>query len=84
MKVTLYTLKGCSSCFHAKELLKRAELDYEEVIVRDHIDYEEFHERYKTVRAFPFTVIDEHEFVGIVDLAKFLLKEGYVTSKKNE
>jgi glutaredoxin len=88
MQIEIYTIKGCSMCVHLKELLKRAKLEYKEHKVNEpnHISGIELREKYPTVMAYPFTTIvdgeDTYEFVGVIDVAKLLLKKNLVSSPK--
>ena len=82
MKITLYSKKGCPMCDHAKELFKRANLKYSEIKVGDDIPRPNFSEEFPHIHAFPFIKIDKMEFVGVVDVARYLLQKGYISAPK--
>jgi len=82
MEVKVYTAAGCVHCTHIKTLLKRANLEWEEVEIGKDITMEKFKSQYPTVDHTPFVIIDGQEFVGIVDVAKKFLKEGIVEVPK--
>ena len=70
-------------CDHARELFRRANLEYSDIKVGDDIPRSEFGEKYPHVNAFPFIVIDRMEFVGLVGVARYLVQKGFVSSNKN-
>jgi len=80
MEITLYSKQGCPMCVHAKELFKRSDLEYKEVKVGDDISREDFGKRFSHVNAFPYITIDKMEFVGLVDVARYLLQKGFVSA----
>jgi len=82
MEITAYTLPGCSSCTTLKELFKRANVSYEEKIVKEDISLEEFTQLYSSVRAFPFVVVDGEPLGGLVDTVKLFVQQGLVSSTK--
>lgn len=82
MIIEAYTLPGCSSCNHLKELFKRAEVDYKEIMVRKDITVEEFTSYFPGVTSFPFVVIDGEKIGSLVDTAKLFVAKGLVSSKK--
>lgn len=84
MKIEAYTLPGCPSCKHLKELFRRAEVEYQETMVRRDITKEDFLAKYPTVEGFPFVVIDDTPVGGLVDTVKLFVKEGLVSSTKKE
>ena len=85
MKIILYSKKGCPMCDQAKLLFQRADLEYTEMKVGRELDItpNELQEKYPDAIAYPFITIDRMEFVGIVDVARYLLQKGFVTSNKN-
>jgi glutaredoxin 3 len=82
MKIKAYTLTNCSSCKHLKELFKRANVDYTEIVVRDDITVEDFKLNYPNVSQFPYVVIDDQPVGGLVDVVKLFVQKGLVSSKK--
>jgi len=72
-------------CSHARELFQRADLEYTEIKVGDDVTKEEFLEKNPEVTGYPFIVIDRMKYVGIVDVARYLLQKGFITApRKNE
>jgi len=81
MEITVYTSEGCFYCTQIKELLKRADLVYDEIRVNNK-NRAEFMGKFPTAKGYPFTIIDETEYPSLIDVAKFLVKEGLVSAKK--
>ena len=90
MEIVAYTSRGCFYCDQLKELFKRSELEYQTVLVEDSPQYKEgstmtrneFKQKYPNAVGFPHVIIDGTEYGGLVNTAKFLVKYGYVSSKK--
>jgi glutaredoxin len=83
MEIVAYTLEGCSSCNHLRELFKRADVSYEEKKVRVDLTLEVFMEEFPGVQQFPFVVIDGEKIGGLLEVAKLFVKKGLVSSNKN-
>jgi len=81
MNIEAYTLPGCPSCKHLKELFRRAGVEYQEIMIRKDITKESFVEKYPSVSRFPFVVIDDSPVGGLVETVKLFVKEGLVSSK---
>lgn len=84
MIIEAYTLPGCPSCKHLKELFRRANVEYQEIVIRKDITRESFLEKYPTVKGFPFVVIDDSPIGGLVETVKLFVQEGLVSSSKKE
>jgi glutaredoxin len=90
MEIKAYTSKGCFYCDQLKELFNRAELEYTSILVTDGPEYNEgstmsrneFRQKYPNSVGFPHVIIDEVEHGGLVNVAKYLVKNGYVSTKK--
>ena len=89
MEIKAYTSKGCFYCDQLKELFKRAELEYQSVLVEDSPQYKEGStmtrnefKQYPNALGYPHVIIDGEELGGLVEVAKYLVKNGYVSSKK--
>jgi glutaredoxin len=82
MEIKAFTLTGCSSCKHLKELFSRAEVSYREYIVGKDLEVIEFNNLYPGIRSFPYVVIDGEPVGGLVETVKLFVKEGLVSSKK--
>jgi glutaredoxin len=79
MKITAHTIDGCFYCNQLKELLRRADLPAEFILVEDK---EEFVSKYPNAKGYPWVIIDDEEVGGLVEVATFLVKKGLVSSKK--
>lgn len=82
MEIKAYTSKGCFYCDQLKELFKRAELEYETSLVDSPSERSDFRMKYPNAIGFPHVIIDGVEHGGLVNVAKYLVKNGYVSTKK--
>jgi len=81
MEIKVYTTPGCFYCTQVKELFKRADLEYEEVII-DEANKANFRKKYPLAVGFPFVLIDNEPVGGLVETARLLVKRGLVSAKK--
>ncbi len=92
MQIDVYATRDCFYCYQMKELLKRAELEYNLIHVMKegvtsnnkgelYMSKEEFKHVYPHTRGFPYVIIDGEEIGGLVETAKYLIKEGLVSGK---
>tara|TARA_B100000427_G_C15283559_1_gene496506 strand:- start:30 stop:269 length:240 start_codon:yes stop_codon:yes gene_type:complete len=79
MDIKIYTTPGCFYCEQMKELCKRAEVEYES----EEIDSEELSLIYPDAKSYPYVIIDGEEIGGIVDAAKYFIKKGLVSARKD-
>ena len=84
MNIVAYTLTGCIHCSHLKELFKRANVEYTEMLLRKDLTVEQFSNQYPNINSFPFVVIDDEVVGGLVDVVKLFVKEGLVSSSKRK
>jgi len=85
MEIVAYTLPWCSHCKHLKELFRRADVIYKEIIVdKENMTVEEFHKLYPSINNFPFVVIDENPVGGLVETVKLFVEKGLVSSSKKD
>ena len=78
MDIKIYTTQGCFYCDQAKELCKRANVEYQTFDTsRDKLA-----EMFPNATGYPWIVIDGKEIGTIVEAAKFFLKEGLVSANK--
>ena len=78
MDIKIYTTQGCFYCDQAKELCKRANVEYQTFDTsRDKLA-----EMFPSATGYPWIVIDGKEIGNIVEAAKFFLKEGLVSANK--
>ncbi len=82
MKIKIYTSPGCFYCTQLKELLRRADLDYEQQIIEGSILTEQFKIDFPDVRGFPHVIIDDESIGGLIETAKLLVQKGLVSSGK--
>tara|TARA_B100000925_G_scaffold208531_1_gene158783 strand:+ start:1001 stop:1249 length:249 start_codon:yes stop_codon:yes gene_type:complete len=82
MEIIAYTSKGCFYCDQLKELFKRAEIEYKTILVDSPQDRNEFKQKYPNAIGYPHVIIDGVEYGGLVNTAKYLVKNGYVTTKR--
>ena len=78
MDIKIYTTQGCFYCDQIKELCKRAEVKYEAL----ELDSKQLTELYPNATSYPWVIIDGKEIGGLVETAKFFLKEGMVSARK--
>ena len=82
MEIIIYTTSGCFFCDQAKQLCDRANVDYQTQEVGVDIPREDFTKLYPHVTGYPYVIIDGKEIGGLVETAKFFLKEGLVSVNK--
>jgi len=82
MNIVIYTTVGCIYCEKIKELMKRADVEYTNILVGKDITREEFKIKYPFAPGFPYTTIDEKEIGGITETVKLFVEKGLVSSKK--
>jgi glutaredoxin 3 len=82
MKIVIYTKPGCGYCSQIKELMRRAELEYEEINVNTPELREEFYQAYPDVKSYPYVIIDQEPVGGLVETAKLFVEKGLVSSRK--
>jgi|TARA_B100001741_G_scaffold104827_1_gene86320 glutaredoxin len=90
MEIIAYTSKGCFYCDQLKLLFQRADLEYTSILVDDGPEYNkgstmsrnEFKQKYPNAVGFPHVIIDGEQYGGLVNTAKYLVKNGYVSQKR--
>ena len=89
MDITIYTMQGCPMCGHAKELCRRANLEYTEIEpgAPNQMNKMVFQQKFPNIQGFPYIIISQQnesdmQFIGVVELAKFFLKKGLVSAEK--
>jgi len=83
MEILIYSSVGCTYCDKIKELMKRADKQYTEVIWQklSGDEQEDLQMKYK-IHGFPFVLIDGEPVGGLVETAKLFLEKGLVSSRK--
>ena len=79
MDIKIYSAPGCFYCDQAKELCKRAEVEYEFIEIGTDITREDFLKLYPGIEVSPHIVIDGKVIGGLMETAKYFLKEGLVS-----
>ena len=82
MEILIYTTSGCFYCDQAKKLCERANVEYQTKEIGVDISKEDFTKLYPHVTGYPYVIIDGKEIGGLVETAKFFLKEGLVSVNK--
>jgi len=82
MKIVAYTTPGCFYCDQLKELFKRAEVEYETVVVQSDEEREIFRKDFPRAQGYPYVMINGEHVGGLVETAKLLLEKGLVSSSK--
>ncbi|CAF34246.1 glutaredoxin [Synechococcus phage S-PM2] len=82
MQITIYTKPGCKYCSQVKELMVRANLDYEEINVTNTELKEDFYSKYPSAKSYPYVIIDGEAVGGLVETAMIFVQRGLVSSKK--
>ncbi len=78
MNIKIHTTDGCFYCDQMKELCKRAEVEYEAIDTPQ----DELRRLFPNALGYPHVIIDGEEIGGLVEAAKFFLKEGLVSANK--
>jgi len=82
MNITFYGLPDCINCKHLKELFKRANTEYEEIVLTKNLSIEEFKKKYPTIEQFPFVIINEIPIGGLIETVKYFVEHKLVSGKK--
>ena len=86
MDITIYTTEGCGWCGQMKELCRRANVQYTEVLWSSMDDEQKTsfmsEHQGKFSGRFPAAVIDGVFYQGLVDVAKKFMADGLVSAPK--
>tara|TARA_B100001996_G_scaffold324872_1_gene270584 strand:+ start:232 stop:495 length:264 start_codon:yes stop_codon:yes gene_type:complete len=86
MDITIYTTEGCGWCVQMKELCRRANLEYTEVLWSDLDEQQQtdFMSEWQGefVGKFPAAIIDGVFYSGLIPVAKKFMADGLVTAPK--
>ncbi len=83
MDIKIYTSPGCFYCDQAKELCKRAGVEYKSYEIGTDLTRSEFLELYPDANSYPYVTIDGEPIGGLVETAKYFLKEGLISVRKD-
>jgi glutaredoxin len=81
MDIKIYSVSGCSWCSKVKELMRRADVSYEEIMINRDIPKEEFRQLYPEINSYPYVVIDGEGIGGVIPTVKYFVEKGLVSSK---
>tara|TARA_B100000035_G_scaffold13299_1_gene10966 strand:+ start:1303 stop:1554 length:252 start_codon:yes stop_codon:yes gene_type:complete len=81
MKITAYTTSNCFYCDQLKTLLRRANLEWENIPVTGEKERSEVRKKYPNMKGFPHVIVDDVELGGLVNTAKFLVKKGLISAE---
>jgi len=83
MDIVMYIIPGCKYCMHAKELFKRAGVEYSHYVVGKDITKTELLKQYPLAQGYPFILIDgQHIAGGLTETAKIFIQKGLVRPNK--
>lgn len=82
MKIVAYTTPGCFYCDQLKELFKRAEVEYEAIVVESDEERQKFRKDFPRAGGYPYVLVDDKHVGGLVETAKLFLEKGLVSSSK--
>jgi glutaredoxin len=82
MEIIAYTTPGCFYCDQLKELFKRANLEYQMIIIESNQERENFRKDFPFATGFPYVLVDGKHLGGLVETIKLLLEKGLVSSNK--
>ena len=82
MEITIYTSQGCQWCDRMKELMQRANQEYNEIVWQDLSgdDQVALAKQYPDIKSFPVAIIDGEFVGGLIPVAKKFLTDGLVSS----
>jgi glutaredoxin len=82
MDIQIYKKPGCGYCVKIDELMTRAGIKAEIIMIGKDITTDEFKTNYPNAKGVPHVVIDGEEIGGLVETVKYFVENGLVTSKK--
>lgn len=68
----------CPDCLHLKTLLRRTNLEYNEIVIGSDIEMNTFRTSFPHVDKTPFAIIDGVHHTSLVSVAKKLLEAGLI------
>jgi len=87
MDITIYTTEGCIWCSRLRELMDRANQEYNEIVFSQLSENEQEELKidldkkgYSDITAFPFAFIDGKFYRNLVEVAKLFLEKGLVSA----
>ena len=81
--ITIYSSPGCFYCEQAKELCDRVAQKPKILTVGQDISAKDFSIKFPNVNAYPHIIVEGKVIGGLVEFAKFVIKEGLMTVKIN-
>jgi glutaredoxin len=82
MEIIAYTIPGCFYCDQLKELFKRADVEYQMVVIQSEQEREQFRKDFPRAGGYPYVLADGKHVGGLVETAKLFVEKGLVSSKQ--
>lgn len=82
MDITVFKIRGCGNCVKINELMERAQIEYDTIMVEDDITKDEFRTKFPDATGFPYVIIDGEPIGGLVETVKLFVEKGLVSSRK--
>lgn len=82
MDIQIYKKPGCGYCVKIDELMTRAGIEAEVIMIGKDITVDEFKTKYPNASGVPHVVIDGEVIGGLVETVKYFVEKGLVSSKK--
>ncbi len=82
MDIQIYKKPGCGYCVKIDELMARAGIEAQVIMIGKDVTVEEFRTNYPNATGVPHVIIDGEEIGGLVETVKYFVEKGIVTSKK--
>jgi len=82
MDIQIYKKPGCGYCVKIDELMTRAGIEAEIIMIGKDITTDEFKTNYPNATGVPHVVIDGEEIGGLMETVKYFVEKGLVSSKK--
>ena len=82
MDIKVYTMKGCGFCDKMKELVRRANLEYTEVMIDRDVTAQEYFDTngpHPARKQFPQMVIDDELIGGLTPAVKYFVQHKLIT-----
>ena len=80
MNIVVYSSHGCFYCEQMRLLMKKALLPFKEIKIDDN-NREEFVKKYPDAKGYPYVIIDGEPVGSLVEVAKILIKKGYINAR---
>ncbi len=82
MDIQIYKRPGCGYCVKIDELMARAGVEAEVIMIGKDITVDEFKSKYPDAHGVPHVIINDEQIGGLVETVKYFVEKGLVSSKK--